>query len=138
MKNAEEDYPQTLIEAIHYLSDLDLATEFVAALRWPDGPGCPNCGGTDHSYLKTRRLWKCKACKRQFSVKVGTILEGSPIGLEKWLVTIWILANSKEEVSSYKLQQTIGVTQKTAWSMINRIRLAMQTETFESLSQEKK
>jgi transposase-like protein len=138
MKNAEEDYPQTLIEAIHYFSDLEVATEFAATLRWPGGPVCPNCGGTDHSYLKTRRLWKCKACKRQFSLKVGTILEGSPIGLDKWLVTIWMVANSKEGVSSYELQQTIGVTQKTAWSMINRIRLAMQAATFESLSQEKK
>jgi transposase-like protein len=137
MKNAEY-YPHTLSEAIHYFSDLDVATEFVSALRWPDGPVCPNCGGMDHSYLKTRRLWKCKACKRQFSLKVGTILEGSPSGLDKWLVAIWMLANSKDGVSSYEIHHTIGVTQKTAWSMMKRIRLAMQTETFKSLSQEKK
>src|ERR1700712_237617 len=107
MKNAE-DYPHTLSEAIHYFSDLDLATEFVSALRWPGGPVCPNCRGMDHSYPKTRRLWKCKACKRQFSLKVDTILEGSPIGLDKWLVAIWMLANSKDGVSSYEIHHTIG------------------------------
>ena len=65
--------PTTLVEAIEYFSDLDVATEFVANLRWPDGPVCPDCGMKEHSYLTTRRLWKCKNCKRQFSVKVGTI-----------------------------------------------------------------
>ena len=74
--------PKTLLEAIRYFSDLDVATEFVAKLRWPDGPVCPRCGLIDpkHYYLKTRRLWKCRACKKQFSVKVGTIFEDSPLG----------------------------------------------------------
>jgi len=124
MKDADDD-PRTLIEAIEYFSDLDVATEFVAELRWPVGPVCPECGGKKHTYLRTRHLWKCKACKRQFSVKVGTIFEDSPIGLDKWLTVIWMLANSKEEVSTYEISNAIGVTQKTAWSMMHRIRLAM-------------
>jgi transposase-like protein len=95
--------PQTLIEAIRYFSDLDICTDFVAKLRWPDGPICPRCGGTEHSYLTTRRLWKCKACKRQFSVKVGTIFEDSPLGLDKWLPAVWLAANSKNGVSSHEL-----------------------------------
>lgn len=79
-------------------------------------------------------MWKCKACKKQFSVKVGTIFEDSPIGLDKWLVVIWMLANSKDVVSSYEVHDAVGVTQKTAWSMMHRIRLAMRTGTFERLS----
>ncbi len=132
MKNAD-DGPRILTEAIQYFSDLDLATEFVAGLRWPGGPVCPRCGGRHHSYLRTRRLWKCKACKKQFSVKVGTIFEGSPIRLDKWLTAIWMLANAKDVVSSYEIHDAIGVTQKTAWSMRHRIRLAMQTGTLERL-----
>src|SRR3954469_3997208 len=133
MKNTG-DYPRTLIEAIRYFSDLDVATEFVARLRWPDGPVCPRCGSKNYSYLKTRRLWKCKACQRQFSVKVDTIFENSPVALDKWLAAVWMLANSKDVISSYEIHHTIGVTQKTAWSMMHRISLAMQTETFERLS----
>ena len=134
MKNVD-DHPRTLVEAIQFFSDLDVAMEFVATLRWPGGPVCPRCGGKNFSYLRTRRLWKCKACKKQFSVKVGTIFEGSPIELDKWLITIWMLANSKDVVSSYEIHDTIGVTQKTAWSMMHRIRLAMQTESFKSFSE---
>src|SRR4051794_12846829 len=95
--------PTTLIEAIRYFSDPDVCIAYVASLRWPDGPVCSRCGGLDHSYLTTRRLWKCKACKRQFSVKVGTIFEDSPIGLDKWLASIWLVANSKNGISSHEL-----------------------------------
>jgi transposase-like protein len=132
MKDAE-DGPGNLSEAIRYFSNPDVANAFVARLRWPEGPVCPQCGGKEHSYLSTRRLWKCRTCSRQFSVKVGTIFEGSPIGLDKWLAAIWLIANSQDEVSSYEIQQTIGVTQKTAWSMMRRIRRAMQAGTFDSL-----
>ncbi len=125
--------PETLIEAIRYFSDLDVCTEFVAALRWPDGPVCPRCEGTEHSYLTTRRLWKCKACKKQFSVKVGTIFEDSPLGLDKWLAAIWLIANSKNGISSHELGRSIGVTQKSAWFLLHRIRLAMQTGSFEKI-----
>lgn len=128
-----EQQPKTLIEAIRYFSDLDVCTDFVARLRWPDGPVCPRCGGTEYSYLSTRRLWKCKACKRQFSVKVGTIFEDSPLGLDKWLSAVWLTANSKNGISSHELGRALGITQKSAWFMLHRIRLAMQTGTFRKL-----
>ena len=128
--------PKTLLEAIRYFSDLDVATDFVAKLRWPDGPVCPKCGVVDpkHYYLKTRRVWKCRACKKQFSVKVGTIFEDSPLGLDKWLPAVWLIANCKNGISSYELAGHLGVQQKSAWFMLHRIRLAMQTGTFEKLS----
>lgn len=123
-----------LLEAIRYFSDLDVATEYVAKLRWPQGPVCPRCGGLEHSYLTTRRIWKCKACKRQFSVKVGTIFEDSPLGLDKWLPAVWLIANSKNGISSHELGRALGVTQKSTWFMLHRIRLAMQSGTFSKLS----
>jgi transposase-like protein len=128
--------PTTLLEAVRYFQDLDVANEFVAALRWPDGPECPSCGGKEHSFLSTRRLWKCKACKRQFSVKVGTIFEDSPIPLDKWLASIWLIANAKNGISSHELGRSIGLTQKSAWFVLHRIRLAMQTRSFEMFSGE--
>ncbi|MGH2971524.1 MAG: IS1595 family transposase [Gaiellaceae bacterium] len=128
--------PTNLLEAIRYFSDPDVATEFVATLRWPDGPVCPRCGATEHSYLSTRRIWKCKSCKRQFSVKLGTIFEDSALGLDKWLPAIWLAANSKNGISSHELARSLGVTQKSAWFMLHRIRLAMQTGGFDKLSGE--
>src|SRR6266545_5383233 len=128
--------PSTLLEAVRYFSDLDVATEYVAKLRWPSGPVCPNCGGLDHSFLKTRRIWKCKACKRQFSVKVGTIFEDSALGLDKWLPAVWLIANSKNGISSHELGRALGTTQKSAWFMLHRIRLAMQTGSFHKLDGE--
>jgi transposase-like protein len=121
--------PKSLIEAIRYFSDLDVCTDFVAKLRWPNGPVCPKCGCTEYSYLTTRRLWKCKACKKQYSVKLGTIFEDSPLGLDKWLPAVWLVANSKNGISSHELARSLGVTQKSAWFMLHRIRLAMQTES---------
>lgn len=126
--------PTNLLEAVRYFSDLDVANEFVAKLRWADGPVCPRCGSTEHSYVSTRRLWKCKACRRQYSVKVGTIFEDSPLGLDKWLPAIWLAANSKNGISSHELARTLGITQKSAWFMLHRIRLAMRDETFSMLS----
>ena len=131
---ASKKLPTNLLEAVRYFSDLDVATEFVATLRWPDGPVCPRCEGREHSYISTRRLWKCKVCKKQFSVKVGTIFEDSPLGLDKWLPAVWLIANSKNGISSHELARSIGVTQKSTWFMLHRIRLAMQTGTFEKLS----
>ncbi len=128
--------PKTLLEAIRYFEDQDVATDFVARLRWPEGPVCPSCEGKDHSYLKTRRLWKCKACKRQFSVKVGTIFEDSPIPLDKWLASIWMVANAKNGISSHELARSIGLTQKSAWFVLHRVRLAMQTKTFDRITGE--
>src|SRR5439155_5020065 len=111
-------------------------TEFVAGLRWPDGPMCPRCEGSEHSYLTTRRLWKCKACKKQYSVKLGTIFEDSPLGLDKWLPAVWLAANSKNGISSHELGRAVGLTQKSAWFVLHRIRLAMQTGSFDKFSGE--
>src|ERR1700740_65399 len=107
--------PQTLQEAIRYFTDPDVCLKFVADLRWPNGPECPRCQGKELSFLKTRRLWKCKACKKQFSVKVGTIFEDSKLGLDKWLPAIWLSANSKNGISSHELARALGITQKSAW-----------------------
>src|SRR5436189_1884466 len=126
--------PHNLVEAIRYYSDLDVATDYVAKLRWPDGPVCPKCGDTAYSYISTRRLWKCKANKHQYSVKVGTIFEDSPLGLDKWLPAVWLAANSKNGISSHELGRALGITQKSAWFMLHRIRLAMQTGSFEKFS----
>jgi transposase-like protein len=128
--------PANLLEAVRYFSDLDVSTDFVAKLRWPNGPICPKCGGDEHSFLTTRRLWKCKACKKQFSVKVGTIFEDSALGLDKWLPAMWLIANSKNGISSHELGRALGTTQKSAWFMLHRIRLAMQTGSFDKFSGE--
>jgi len=129
-------HPKNLLEAVRYFSDLDTCTDFVARLRWPNGPTCPRCAGSEYSYLTTRRLWKCKACKRQYSVKVGTIFEDSPLGLDKWLPAVWLIANSKNGISSHELARAVGTTQKSAWFMLHRIRLAMQTGSFNKLGGE--
>jgi transposase-like protein len=108
----------------------------MAQMRWPDGMTCPYCQGKAVSYLSTRHKWKCmnKECHKQFSVKVGTIMEDSPIGLDKWLAAIWMIANAKNGVSSYEIHRALDITQKSAWFLLHRIRLAMQTGTFEKLS----
>jgi transposase-like protein len=129
--------PQTLLEAIRYFSDPDTCLDFMVSLRWVDGVvKCPTCGSEKVTFIASRRLWQCKAQhpKRQFSVKVGTIFEDSPIGLDKWLAVIWMLANDRNGISSYEVGRAVGVTQKTAWFMLDRIRLAMQTQTFDKLS----
>jgi transposase-like protein len=128
--------PRTLTQAIKYFANQDIALTFVAGLRWPEGVACPHCGGADPSYLTTRRIWKCKACRKQFSVKVGTIFEDSPIPLSKWLPALWMLANCKNGISSYELARALGVTQKSAWFMLHRIRLAMQSKTFAKMTGE--
>src|SRR5947208_2310576 len=108
---ASKPAPTTLLEAIRHFSDIDVCVDYVAAIRWPDGPVCPSCEGGDHYYLKTRRIWKCKACKRQFSIKVGTVFEDSPLGLDKWLPAVWLASNSKNGISSYELGRALGVSQ---------------------------
>jgi transposase-like protein len=126
----QERAPETLTEAINYFSDADRALAFVASLRWPSGTACPHCESKEVGFLKTRRIWKCRDCHKQFSVKVGTIFEDSPLGLDKWLPAMWLIVNCKNGVSSYEIARALGVTQKTAWFMLHRIRLAMQTQTF--------
>ena len=135
-KKNTNSFPQTLHDAIKYFADEDRALDFMKAIRWPDGVvKCPSCGSTDVSFLSTRRIWKCKNAheKRQFSVKVGTVLEDSPIGLDKWLCGFWLIANAKNGISSYELHRSIGVTQKTAWFMLHRIRLSMQDGSVEKM-----
>ncbi len=135
-KKSTAAFPTTLVQAVRYFSDLDVATEFVARLRWTDGPVCPECGSKEYSFLSTRRLWKCKDCKKQYSVKKHSIFEDSPLPLDTWLVAIWMIANCKNGISSHELGRATGITQKSAWFVLHRVRLAMQTGTFEKLSGE--
>ena len=123
----EQEFPKSLVQAIRYFSDPDTCVEFVAGMRWMDGPICPYCEGKAVSYLKTRRIFKCmaKECHKQFSVKVGTIFEDSAIPLDKWLTAIWLVVNCKNGISSYELMRDLKVTQKSAWFMLHRIRLAL-------------
>jgi transposase-like protein len=125
--------PSTLIEAVRYYADPDVCVKALAEKRWPEGPVCPKCGGKSHYFLASRRLWKCKACAKQFSVKAGTIFEDSPLGLDKWLPAVWLITSAKNGISSHELSRSLGVTQKTAWFMLHRIRLAMQTGTFDKM-----
>jgi transposase-like protein len=126
-------FPETLHEAIIYFADPDVATAFVRDIRWPDGVECPTCGSNDVLYLPNQRRWKCrcKHPKQQFSVKNGTIFEESPIGLDKWLPAMWLVTSCKNGISSYEIARDLGVTQKTAWFMDYRIRLAMRAQSFD-------
>jgi transposase-like protein len=130
------EFPQTLHAAIRYFADEDRALDFMKAIRWPDGiVKCPRCGSSEVSFLSTRRIWKCKSAheKQQFSVKVGTVMEDSPITLDKWFCAFWLIANAKNGISSYELHRSLGVTQKTAWFMLHRIRLSMQDGSIEKM-----
>ena len=124
--------PRTLTEAILHFADPDVTLKTMVELRWPTGVCCPTCGRDDVRFIATRRVWECKEKhpKRQFSAKVGTIFEDSPLGLDKWFSAIWMISNCKNGVSSYEIHRAIGVTQKTAWFMLHRIRLAMETGSF--------
>src|SRR5579863_80039 len=123
--------PKTLQEAIVYFADKDRVFEFAKRLRWPDGNViCPRCSTAKNSFIKTRKLWFCYTCKKQFTVKVKTIMEDSPIGLDKWMTAFWLLANAKNGISSHELGRALGVTQTTAWFMLQRIREVMKGRKF--------
>jgi len=128
--------PKTLQDAIRYFTDPDTCLAFMVEIRWPDGVECPACASRNVQFIPTRRLWECKTRhpKRQFSAKVGTIFEDSPLGLDKWFAAIWLIANAKNGISSYELHRALGVTQKTGWFMLHRIRTAMKTGTFMKMS----
>ena len=129
--NAPLQEPKTLQEAVVYFSDPDRCFAYAVKLRWPDGQVvCPRCSTAKHSFIKTRRIWFCYTCKKQFTVKVKTIMEDSPITLDKWMVAFWMLANCKNGISSYELASTIKVTQTTAWFMLQRIREVMKGKKF--------
>ena len=127
--------PKTLVQAIRYFSDPDTCLQFLIPLRWPNGITCPRCGEQNITSCLPA-AWKCKGCKKQFSIKVGTIMEDSPLGLDKWLAAIWLIANAKNGISSWEAHRALGITQKSAWFLLHRIRLAMQTGTFGKLSGE--
>src|SRR5271166_2658921 len=115
--------PKTLQEAIAYFSDPDRCFEYAKRYRWPSGEvTCPRCQKAKHSFIKTRRIWFCYVCKKQFTVKVKTIMEDSPISLDKWMVAFWMLSNCKNGISSYELAKAIGIHQESAWFMLQRIR----------------
>jgi hypothetical protein len=131
------DSTKTLTDAIRYSSDADRCLAEMVEARWPDGVvRCPTCGNDTPRFISTRRLWECRERheRRQFSVKVGTIFADSPLGLEKWLPAVWLIANAKNGISSHELGRALGVTQKTAWFMLHRIRMAMRTGTFQKVS----
>jgi transposase-like protein len=124
--------PKTLQQAIIYFADPDNCLKFMVERRWPEGVSCPTCGSEEVRFISTRRMWECKSkhARKQFSAKVGTIFEDSALPLDKWLIAIWMVANCKNGVSSYEVGRALGVTQKSAWFMLHRIRLAMQSKTF--------
>jgi transposase-like protein len=122
------------MEAIRYFSNPMVCLNTIAAVKWPYGPVCPRCESKRLSFLTTRRMWKCRDCKKQFSIKVGTIFEDSPIGLDKWLTAMWLIANRKNGVSSYEIARDLKVTQKTAWFMLHRIRYAMHYGTSNKMT----
>lgn len=128
--------PETLVEAVRYFTDPDVCLNFLADLRWPDGVTCPTCGSREVAFLANQRRWKCREDheRRQFSVKVGTIFEDSPLGLDRWLPAVWMIVNNKTGISSYEIGRALGITQKSAWFMMHRIQLAMQRGGFDKLA----
>jgi transposase-like protein len=127
--------PKTLREAILFFADYSTCRKAVEAIRWPNGTvACPTCGSEHVTYLEKQRRYKCyaKHPKAQFSLKVGTIFQDSAVGLEKWLPALWVLTHCKNGISSYELARSLGVTQKTAWFMLSRLRLALQPPTRRS------
>jgi transposase-like protein len=125
--------PKTLQAAIQYFSDEQTCIDTVASLRWPNGPVCPSCEHKEHYYLASQKRWKCKECGRQFSVKLGTIFEDSAIPLNKWLVALWMLVNCRNGISSYEVARDLGITQKSAWFVLHRLRLALQEGSLTKL-----
>lgn len=139
--------PSTLLEAVRFFGSEENCHDLVVSMRWPDGIRCAHCdseragamvtasypsrGKNPNAKPTCRRLWNCKACKKQFTVKTGTIFESSPIALEKWLPAVWMICNAKNGVSSYEIARSLGVCQKTSWFMMHRIRLAMREGSFE-------
>jgi transposase-like protein len=126
--------PKSLQEAVVYFSNPDNCIDYLAVRRWPNGVICPGCGSTKVSFNAERRTWKCGSHhpKREFSIKIGTVMEDSAIPLDKWLTAAWLVTNCKNGISSYEIARDVKVTQKSAWFMLHRIRLAMQDDFFGS------
>jgi len=130
--------PGTLLEAVATFADRQVAHDFFVAMRWPNGMACPRpgCGSADVGRIGKRNAWRCRECNRQFTAKVNTVFEDSPIGFDKWLPAMWMLASCRNGVSSCEVARHLSVTQKTAWFMLHRLRLAMRTDTFDKLAGE--
>lgn len=128
------ELPKNLLSAVRYFSDLKICNSYMLQIKWPDGqPCCHHCGSVRIGQIATRSMLRCKDCRKQFSFKVGTIFEDSPLGLDKWFVAVWSVANCKNGISSHELGRALGVTQKTAWFMLHRVREAMRTGDFKKL-----
>ncbi len=131
----KQPVPKTMLEAVRQFADSQRAHDFFVTMRWPSGVACPlDCGSVRVAYMPKRRRWYCNDCKGQFTAKVGTIFEDSPIGFDKWLPAFWLLASNRNGISSCEVARALCVTQKTAWFMLQRIREAMRDETFEKLA----
>lgn len=129
-----DDLPQSLIEAVRYFADLHTCNAYMRRIKWPDGKTtCPHCGEQRIAESADGKRLQCRDCRKKFSYKVGTIFEDSPLGLDKWFVAVWSIANCKNGISSHELGRALDVTQKTAWFMLHRIREAMKTGTFTKL-----
>ena len=127
---ANTKQPRSLQEAIAYFADPEGAFVYAVNLRWPNKVvTCPRCGCEKHSFLKTRLMWFCKGCKKQFSVKVGTIFEDSPLGMDKWMTAFWMVCNCKNGVSSAEMARTSALTQKSAWFMLHRVREVLKNNS---------
>jgi transposase-like protein len=129
------ELPTSLVEAVRYYSDLDVCENKMARMKWDNGePVCPDCQSGNCGRIASRRKWQCRECRKQFSVKVGTIFEDSPLGLDKWFVAVWSIANAKNGISSHELARALAITQKSAWFMLHRIREAMKTGSFRKMT----
>lgn len=132
----ETPLPKTLLEAAKAFADEQFCIDLIAAMRWADGVAvCPKCQQTNNHFMASRKIWQCKnkECKKQFSVKVGTIFEDSAIPLEKWMLAMWLIVNAKNGISSYELHRALGITQKSAWFVLHRIRTAMTVGSIEKM-----
>ena len=123
------EIPKTLQQAIQLFTDEQVCIDAVASMRWPDGPECPHCQAKEPYYLATQKRWKCRSCRKQFSVKVGTIFEDSPISLQQWLPALWMLVNDKNGISSYELHRALDISQKSAWFVLHRLRMVLKNNS---------
>ncbi|MGD0464634.1 MAG: IS1595 family transposase [Tepidisphaeraceae bacterium] len=128
-------HPKTLLAAIRYFSDQQLAHDFFVSMRWPNDPICPRCGSTEVAYQPKYRRFQCKHSHdgRQFTVKTGSVMEDSPLGLDKWALALWMEVNSKNSISSYEVHRAAGITQKSAWFLLHRLRFAVKRKSFEKM-----
>lgn len=128
---------ETLADAIKYFKDEDRCRDYLKSMRWGDRVNCIYCGSENVGEVASRRLFQCRGCRRQFSIKVGTIFEDSPLGLNKWLCTVWMVVNCKNGISSYEVHRALGITQKSTWFMLERIREAVGGGIVEKVARSK-